>query len=210
MERQVTCMRETIATKKRVDVALFKLCSTAEDRTVATLFSTSRSSVNELYRVFSETIVAVPEPEWVKLMTPKELPEHIREFQAALEFPIGVGALDGCHLPVSSPQENASDYHNYKGWYSIILLALVNHRYKFRYVNVGAPGWCHDAQVFRKSALAKSLRGDGVVLDDVTLEDHLYGNLCVVATEAVTDASIVQDVVGNSTKGDDDSVADAE
>ncbi|XP_042149020.1 protein ALP1-like [Ixodes scapularis] len=159
MERQVTCMRETIAMEKRVGVALFKLCSTAEDRTVATLFGIGRSTVNELYREFCETIVAVLEPEWVKLMTPKELPEHIREFQAALEFPQGVGALDGCHFPVSPPQENASDYHNYKGWYSIILLALVDHRYRFRYVNVGAPGRCHDAHVFRRSELAKVLEG---------------------------------------------------
>ncbi|KAG0437185.1 hypothetical protein HPB47_017563 [Ixodes persulcatus] len=151
MERQVTCMRETIAMEKRVGVALFKLCSTAEDRTVATLFGIGRSTVNELYREFCETVVAVLEPEWVKLMTPKELPEHIREFQVALEFPQGVGALDGCHFAVSPPpQENASDYHNYKGWYSIILLALVDHRYRFRYVNVGAPGRCHDAHVFRR------------------------------------------------------------
>ncbi|KAG0433813.1 hypothetical protein HPB47_019569 [Ixodes persulcatus] len=62
-------------------------------------------------------IVSVLESEWVKLMTPKELPGHIQEFQAALEFPQGVGALDGCHFPVSPPQENASNYHNYKGWY---------------------------------------------------------------------------------------------
>ncbi|KAG0418281.1 hypothetical protein HPB47_004985 [Ixodes persulcatus] len=101
MERQVTCMRETIAMEKRVGVALFKLCSTAEDRTVATLFGIGRSTVNELYREFCETVVAVLEPEWVKLMTPKELPEHIREFQAALEFrkelERWMGATSRCH-----------------------------------------------------------------------------------------------------------------
>ncbi|KAG0423657.1 hypothetical protein HPB47_000581 [Ixodes persulcatus] len=175
MERQVTCMRETIAMEKRVGVALFKLCSTAEDRTVATLFGIGRSTVNELYREFCETVVAVLEPEWVKLMTPKELPEHIREFQAALEFPQGVGALDGCQFAVSRPQENASDYHNYKGWYSIILLALVDHRYRFRYVNVGAPGRCHDAHVFRRSELAKHFN-DGVEPQWVT-EVHLYDRM---------------------------------
>lgn len=43
--------------------------------------------------------------------------------------------------------------------YSIILLALVDHRYRFRYVNVGTPGRCHDAHVFRRSALAGILEG---------------------------------------------------
>ncbi|KAM7288012.1 protein ALP1-like [Ixodes scapularis] len=43
--------------------------------------------------------------------------------------------------------------------YSIILLALVDHHYRFRNVNVGAPGRCHDAHVFRRSELAKVLEG---------------------------------------------------
>ncbi|KAL1475368.1 hypothetical protein MTO96_037332 [Rhipicephalus appendiculatus] len=37
--------------------------------------------------------------------------------------------------------------------YSMILLAVVDHRYCFRYVNVGAPGRCHDA-VYVRSIMA--------------------------------------------------------
>ncbi|XP_040072297.2 protein ALP1-like [Ixodes scapularis] len=88
-----------------------------------------------------------------------ELAEHVRDFEATLDFPQAIGALDGCHFPVSPPQADATDYRNYKGWYSIILLALVDHRYRFRYVNVGTPGRCHDAHVFRRSALAGTLEG---------------------------------------------------
>lgn len=44
--------------------------------------------------------------------------------------------------------------------YSVILLALVDHR--FRYVNVGTKGRCHDAPVCRRSALAKILEGPTV------------------------------------------------
>lgn len=43
--------------------------------------------------------------------------------------------------------------------YSIILLALVDHNYLFRYVNVGSPGRCHDAYVYRQSALAEMVSG---------------------------------------------------
>ncbi|KAH7977867.1 hypothetical protein HPB49_003814 [Dermacentor silvarum] len=40
--------------------------------------------------------------------------------------------------------------------YSIILLDLVDHKYLFRYeyVNIGSPGRCHDAYVYRQSGLA--------------------------------------------------------
>ncbi|CAN7936967.1 unnamed protein product [Ixodes hexagonus] len=169
MERQVTSMRPTIPVEKRVGAALYKLCSSAEDRTIANLFGLGRSTVNELYREFCQVIVFVVEPDWVKMVSAAKLPDHIREFQAALEFPQGIGALDGCHFPVSPPKVNASDYHNYKGWYSIILLALVDHRYSFRYVNVGTPGRCHDAHVFRRSALAGVLEGPTLRIPMVTM-----------------------------------------
>ncbi|KAL1445902.1 hypothetical protein MTO96_044756 [Rhipicephalus appendiculatus] len=66
-----------------------------------------------------------------------------------------IGALDGCHIPVSPPEEHATDYFNYKGWYSMILLALVDHQYRFRYINVGSPGRCHDAFVYGRSDFRK-------------------------------------------------------
>ncbi|KAG0436734.1 hypothetical protein HPB47_017782 [Ixodes persulcatus] len=67
---------------------------------------------------------------------------------AVLGFPNAIGALDGCHLPVSPPKDSAVDYRNYKGWYSVILLVLVDHRYLFRYISVGSPGKCRDANVY--------------------------------------------------------------
>ena len=37
-------------------------------------------------------------------------------------------------------------YHNYKGFFSIVMLALVDGQYKFRWVDVGTVGSCSDAQ----------------------------------------------------------------
>ncbi|CAN7943731.1 unnamed protein product [Ixodes hexagonus] len=159
MERQATNMREPVPIEKRVAVGLYKLCSSAEDRTVAHLFDIGRSTVNVIYREFCETVVAALESRWVKMVTADDMPEHMREFQAACGFPQAIGALDGCHFPVSPPKQHASDYYNYKGWHSVILLALVDQKYRFRYINVGSPGRCHDAHVFRQSSLAQVVAG---------------------------------------------------
>ncbi len=40
-----------------------------------------------------------------------------------------------------------SEFYNYKGAYSIILFALVDAEYNFRYVNIGANGRAGDAAV---------------------------------------------------------------
>ncbi|XP_077552785.1 uncharacterized protein LOC144167380 [Haemaphysalis longicornis] len=89
----------------------------------------------------------------------EDMAEHIREFTAMTAFPQAVGAMDGCHFPVSPPKEHAADYINYKSWYSMILLALVDHRYRFRFVNVGSPGRCHDSFVYQRSHLARHVNG---------------------------------------------------
>ncbi|XP_037508358.1 uncharacterized protein LOC119384138 [Rhipicephalus sanguineus] len=159
MERQTTNMREAIPVNKRVAVALYKLCSSAEDRTIANLFDMGRSTVNIIYREFCEAVVDSLEERWVRMPTPSEMEDHIKEFQLTLGFPQGVGALDGCHFPVSPPKEYASDYYNYKGWYSVILLALVDHNYMFRFINVGSPGRCHDAHVYHQSSLSRLIEG---------------------------------------------------
>ena len=37
----------------------------------------------------------------------------------------------------------------------MVLMALVDADYKFRYVNIGAPGGCSDAQIWNQSELKK-------------------------------------------------------
>ena len=68
-------------------------------------------------------------------------------------FPQVVGALDRCHVAILAPNENPADYINRKGFYSVILQALVNIDYLFRDVYVGWPGKVHDSRVFKNSPL---------------------------------------------------------
>ena len=66
------------------------------------------------------------------------------------------GAINGSHVPVRPPASNHTDYYNRKGWYSMILQAVVDHEYLFWDVYVGWPGsvqTVHDARVFANSSL---------------------------------------------------------
>ncbi|KAG0442332.1 hypothetical protein HPB47_015733 [Ixodes persulcatus] len=183
MQRETTNMRTPISVEKRVAIALYKLCSTAEDRTIGHLFGVGRATVNIVYREFCRTIVAKLEESTVAMVRQSELYNHMLEFEAVCGFPSAIGALDGCHLAVSPPKDQYCNYRNYKGWYSIILLAIVDHRYTFRYVNVGSPGKCHDAHVYRNSrlpALLSSLRAktplvvNGTAVPPIVLCDQAF------------------------------------
>ncbi|KAL3206139.1 hypothetical protein MRX96_040356 [Rhipicephalus microplus] len=134
MQRQTTNMREAVSVQKG-------------------------STVNTIHREFCDIVVEALEDQWVRMLAADEMTHHIREFYAVTGFPQAFGALDGCHFPVSPPKENAVDYYNYKGWYSGILLALVDHKYCFQYINVGSPGRCHDAHVYHSSSLPSIVTG---------------------------------------------------
>ena len=57
-------------------------------------------------------------------------------------------------------------YYNYMDYHSIILLALVDAKYRFMFVDVGANGRAGDAGVFRDSTLAHALEQNSLKIPD--------------------------------------------
>ncbi|XP_063366264.1 uncharacterized protein LOC134654720 [Cydia amplana] len=61
--------------------------------------------------------------------------EIAEEFNGKWNFPDCLGVLDGKHCVMQSPIHSGSEYINYKGTFSIVLLALVDAGYKFIFVD---------------------------------------------------------------------------
>jgi hypothetical protein len=64
-----------------------------------------------------------------------------------------IGAIDGNHLEIPKPKTNQAAYINRKGYHSLLLQGVVDHRNKFIDVFCGEPGSMHDARLLRRSAL---------------------------------------------------------
>ena len=78
--------------------------------------------------------------------------ERIEEgFRIWCHFPGCIGALDGKHIRIKAPGNTASLFHNYKSYFSTVLLALVDANYRFIYVDIGEYGSNSDGSVFRAS-----------------------------------------------------------
>lgn len=58
-------------------------------------------------------------------------------FEIRWDFPNCIGALDGKHIYITAPPKSGSLFYNYKGSFSIILLALVDANYKSIAIHVG-------------------------------------------------------------------------
>jgi hypothetical protein len=85
--------------------------------------------------------------------TESEINSISNGFKKFGRIPNVIGAIDGSHIPIRSPHLFPVDYFNRKGFYSIVLQAVVDHKKKFLDICVGWPGSTHDSRILINSNL---------------------------------------------------------
>ena len=68
---------------------------------------------------------------YITIPTGPQAMDIVRGFEQQWGFPQCFRAIDGSHIPIIAPKDSHMDYYNRKGFYSIVLQALVDHQYRF-------------------------------------------------------------------------------
>jgi hypothetical protein len=89
--------------------------------------------------------------------TPEGWKEVARGFANRWNFEHCLGAIDGKHVAIKKPKGSGSVNYNYKGFCSIVLMAIVDSDYKFRWMNVGAPGSASDGGIWKGTHLYRKV-----------------------------------------------------
>ena len=130
----------------KVAVAIFHLAQGGSWFQTAMAAGISSDTVREYTREVCEGIVEVIKPQCMRKPTPEELVEVQRRFADRRHIANVGGAVDGTHVPFQpSSKVFMEDFHNYKGWYSILVVAVVNSFYMFVDAEVGHPGRMSDS-----------------------------------------------------------------
>ena len=123
---------------------------------------------------------------WPK--TEAEFLEKMIEMESMWQFPFCFGGVDGCHIPIRCPsggREANKEYHNFKNFYSIVLMGMVDAKYRFIWASCGFPGNSHDSIIFQATDLFQSItEGDtipniaknenGVMISPLILGDSAF------------------------------------
>ena len=73
-------------------------------------------------------------------------------------MPHVIGAIDGKHVVMERPKNTGSLRYSYKEFFSQVLLAVCDAKYKFIFIDVGQYGSTNDSAVLKNSELGRCLK----------------------------------------------------
>ena len=113
--------RAPIDLRKQLLITLWVLGNQESTGSISDRFDVTRSSVYRVYRRVCKAIVNYLADRFIKFPTGEELRNTMDKFEAKQGFPVILGAVDGCHIPIKAPRKNHEQYINRKGFYSVQL-----------------------------------------------------------------------------------------
>ncbi|XP_042910704.1 uncharacterized protein [Parasteatoda tepidariorum] len=125
-----------------------------------------RSTVGSIIHHTSRVVIQVLMNEVMPAPNEDRWNEIAIEFWKKWQFPNCIGAMDGKHVTIQAPKSSGSLYWNYKKTYSIVLLALVDARYNFIFLDVGSYGRNSDGGVLSNSNFGKKLSRNQLNIPD--------------------------------------------
>ena len=108
-----TMMREALTAEERLVITCRYLSAGMSQQTLCYNFRVGRA----LHDAMSPTYLRTPSTE-------KEWRHVANDFEKLWDLPHCIGAIDGNHIGIDCPKNSAFNYYNYKGFFSMIILAV--------------------------------------------------------------------------------------
>ncbi len=159
--KQDTHMRMAIPAKMRLQVTLRYFASGASYRVLEELFRIPEPTISKIVSETAAAIWSVLQPEFLQCPnTEEEWLRIAKGFGSKWNYPFALGAIDGKHCTVQAFANSGSEYYNYKGTFSLVLLGICDAELKYLYVDIGQPGSRSDAGIWADGRLNELLSKD--------------------------------------------------
>ena len=159
-----TVNEDPISPECRLAICLYRL---ARGDYYYTISEITGLGVSTVCTIVNEVTKAIVENLWDECVT-KHMPKTEEEFRNKMidmeqlwQFPCCWSAVDGCHIPIKCPPggpESRKEYYNFKNFYSVIMMGMVDSNYRFIWGTCGFPGNSHDAIIFQSTKLWADIR----------------------------------------------------
>ena len=107
-------------------------------QTISFNFRIGKATVCNIIQETCEAVCDVLKPVYLKSpSSPSEWKEIATEFERRWNFPNCLGTIDGKHVVMQAPALSGSKFFNYKGQFSIVLLAVCDANYFIILLDIG-------------------------------------------------------------------------
>ena len=122
-------------------------------------FGYGKSTVSYIIRRVCKAITVHLTSKYIKMpRTEETVEESVSKFYQKHGFPQCIGAIDGTHVLIKQPSENATDYINHKRHYTANIQVAADYKYCFTDAMIKWPGSVDDARMFSTSTLSNDIR----------------------------------------------------
>ena len=148
LSKKDTKWRKALNPGLRLAVTLRHLATGNSFHSLAFAFRVAHNTISIFVREVGEAIIEEYGNEVVSVPTTVNGWQQLSEkFGSRWTFHHTKGAIDGRHIAIKCQKNLGSVYHNYKGFFSIILLGVVDASYTFVWVNVEANESTSDCRI---------------------------------------------------------------
>ncbi len=138
LTKQYTFFREPLEPGLKLAITLRHLASGAKYSDMKFAWRVPHNTISIIVREVCQAIINEYSEEMLTTpYSPRMWLPVAQRFYQRWNFPHCLGALDGKHVACKKPSHSGSTYYNYKKFFSIILMALVDADYKFLWIDVG-------------------------------------------------------------------------
>ncbi|XP_049769195.1 uncharacterized protein LOC126106842 [Schistocerca cancellata] len=154
-----TVMREAITPSRKLVVTLRFLATGESFKSLAFSHRIAQPTISKVVVDVCTAICNTLKDQYLKAPATEEEWEKIaKEFDELWQFPNCIGAMDGKHIAFAQPRTAGSAYFSYKKFHSIVLLAIVDARYRFSLIDIGCNARVCDGGVYASSLISNALQ----------------------------------------------------
>ena len=173
IEKEDTNMRKAIPAAERLALTLCFLATGDSQQSLSFSFRIRRSTISKIISETCDAVYTVLRDKYLKVPnTHDEWLKIVNDFEEKWNMPHVLGCIDGKHIWIECPKLSGTLYHNYKGFFSIVLMAICDANYCFTLIDLGQYGSNNDSGILANSRMGQMFDDNDM---NVPSDRELYG-----------------------------------